>query len=53
MQLWLIEQIEFMMRRQLDKTTVAKYLRIAGTKKAYHRLKVQKMTQNLMDKLFR
>ena len=33
--------------------TVAKYLRIAGAKKAYHRRKVQKMTQNLVDKRFR
>ena len=36
-----------------DKKTVAKYLRKAGAKKAYHRRKVQKMTQDHMDKRVR
>ena len=36
-----------------SKTTVAAYLRKAGAKKAYHRQKVHKMTQDHMDKRVR
>jgi len=36
-----------------DKKTHAKYLRKARAKKAYNRRKVQKMTQDHMDKRFR
>ena len=32
-----------------SRTTVANYLRKAGAKKAYHRRKVQKMSQDHMD----
>ena len=41
------------LRVRCDPRTVAKYLRKSGAKKAYHRRKVQKLTQDHMDKRVR